>query len=93
MKLETKDAYAKHIANTASAMMAAARTAPKANGMDNLECFALSGEEKRALTEKMREVAAITREDFIARDADNIDGVPMVVLFGTKNAQMQGMCG
>ena len=41
MKIEPKDAHIKHIVNVASAMMAAARTAPKANGMDNLECFAL----------------------------------------------------
>ena len=93
MKIEAKDAHIKHIVNAASAMMAAARTAPKANGMDNLECFALSGEEKSALTAKMREVAAITREDFIARDADNVDGVPMIVLFGTKNAPYGVNCG
>ena len=93
MRIEPKDAYAKHIANTASAMMAAAKTAPKANGVDNLECFALSGEEKRALTEKMREVSAITREDFIARDADNIDSCPMIVLFGTKTAPYGVNCG
>ena len=93
MKIEPKDAHIKHIVNTASAMMAAARTAPKANGMDNLECFAVSGDEKSALTAKMREVSAITREDFIARDADNIDNCPMVVLFGTRNMPYGVNCG
>ena len=46
MKIEPKDAHVKHIVNTASAMMAAARTAPKAHGYDRLECVALTGEEK-----------------------------------------------
>lgn len=93
MRIDPKDAHIKHIVNVASAMMAAARTAPKANGTDNLECFALSGEEKNALTAKMREVSEATREDFIARDAENVDRSPMIVLFGTRNMPYGVNCG
>ena len=93
MRIDPKDAHIKHIVNAASAMMAAARTAPKANGTDNLECFVLSGEEKDALTAKMREVAEATREDFIARDAGNVDRSPMIVLFGTRNMPYGVNCG
>lgn len=93
MKLEPKDAYVKHIANTASAMMAAARTAPKAHGFDKLECVTLTGEEKNALTAEMRRIAAATCQDFIARDAENVDRSMMIVLLGTRNEAYGMDCG
>ncbi len=93
MKIEPKDAHIKHIVNTASAMMSAARTAPKAHGYDRLECVALTGEEKNALTAEMRRIAAATCQDFIARDAENIDRSTCVVLLGTRNEPYGMDCG
>ncbi|MBO4881471.1 MAG: ferredoxin [Firmicutes bacterium] len=93
MKIEPKDAHVKHIVNTASAMMAAARTAPKAHGYDRLECVALTGEEKNALTAEMRRIAAATCQDFIARDAENVDRSTAIVLFGTRNEPYDLDCG
>ena len=93
MKIEPKDAHVKHIVNTASAMMAAARTAPKAHGYDRLECVTLTGEEKNALTAEMRRIAAATCQDFIARDAENVDRSTAIVLFGTRNEPYDLDCG
>ena len=93
MKIEPKDAHIKHIVNTASAMMAAARTAPKAHGYDRLECLTLTGEEKDALTAEMRRIASVTCQDFIARDAGNVDRSIAVVLFGTRNEPYDLDCG
>ena len=85
MKIEPKDAHVKHIVNTASAMMAAARTAPKAHGYDRLECVTLTGE--------MRRIAAATCQDFIARDAENVDRSAAIVLFGIRNEAYGMDCG
>ena len=93
MKIEPKDAHVKHIVNTASAMMAAARTAPKAHGYDRLECVTLTGEEKNALTAEMRRIAAATCQDFIARDAENVDRSTAIVLFAARNEPYDLDCG
>lgn len=93
MKIEPKDAHVKHIVNTASAMMAAARTAPKAHGYDKLECVTLTGEEKNALTAEMRRIAAASCQDFIARDAENVDRSTAIVLLGTRGEAYGMDCG
>ena len=46
------------LAAAAARMCAAARTAPKAKGVDNILTMVLTGEDKKALAEKMREIAA-----------------------------------
>ncbi len=93
MKLKPLDAHIKHIANTASAMMAAARTAPKAHGYDRLEALCLTGEEKNALTEEMRRIGSVTCQDFIVRDAGNVDRSLAIVLFGARNEAYGLDCG
>jgi len=81
----------------AELMCLAARTAPKARGQDNLHVAVLSGEAKSRVTAEMRRIAEADGVGFFARDADNCDAAPLVVLIGTKLATLGiphcGFCG
>jgi len=58
MKYSEKQMEEKAVMGTASRMCAAARTAPKARGIDNILTLVLSGAEKDALADKMDEIGA-----------------------------------
>lgn len=81
----------------AELMMAAARTAPKGHGIDNLAVIMIDGAEKDKLADEMRKIAKETGEDFLARDGGNIDASSVVVLLGVKNSPIGlshcGFCG
>ena len=81
----------------AELMCLAARTAPKAKGLDNLFIKAFRGEEKARVTAQMRKVAKEAGVAFFGRDADNCDVAPVVVLVGTKVGPVGvphcGFCG
>ncbi len=82
----------------ADLMCLAARTAPKARGLDNLHIAIVRGEEKARVTAKMRDIAASDdKAAFFARDAANCDVAPLVVLIGTKVGHLGlpacGFCG
>ncbi len=62
---------------------AAARTAPKGNGIDEIVTGIIHGEELTKLTDKMKEYADKTGLSFFARDAANCEG-KVVILIGTK---------
>jgi uncharacterized ferredoxin-like protein len=83
--------------HVAELMLAAARTAPKACGIDNIEAVIVDGEEKDRLAEQMRKYSAETGKDFHARDSRNVDGSPVVVVIGVKKAptglDFCGLCG
>jgi uncharacterized ferredoxin-like protein len=77
----------KAIINTASRMCAAARTAPKARGNDNIITLVLTGAEKDALAEKMDEINMREFEgtsNIFPRDAKNLRSAQAVVLIGVK---------
>ncbi len=69
------------ILDAAARICAAARTAPKTMGMDGLVTCVLTGDEKKQLAEKMRELADSLSLAFFRRDADNLDRADAVVLF------------
>lgn len=81
----------------AALMCAAARTAPKAKGIDNLSTLVISGKEKEALAREMRRLAKEHTIPFFERDAGNVDVAQAVVLFGQKTIQLNipicGYCG
>lgn len=82
--------------DVAQRMMIAARTAPKACGVDSLEIGVASGETIKKMADKMRELAPILRKEFFVRDAGNIEQAEAVVLIGMKNEVMGldcGLCG
>lgn len=74
----------------AAQMCGAARTAPKATGRDYIVTLVLTGEEKEALAEKMREIG---RREFgekaagwYGRDADNVSAAGALVLIGIRRS-------
>lgn len=85
------------IMRTADLMVAAARTAPKGSGKDTVRALILTGEEKDRLADEMRKAADEYKEEFILRDAGNVDSSPCIVLiaaitkpFGLNNCSMCG---
>lgn len=82
---KSKDAENRAIMAVADMMMAAARTAPKGCGLDNLETLLLTSTDKERLTAEMRKIAVETGADFFDRDAGNIDACPVIMLLGAIN--------
>lgn len=74
-------------------MMNAARTAPKARGIDNLEIAMLTDEDIHHLSDKLIEMGAAPGRAFFARDGENIQQAGAVVLIGTRNVVMGLNCG
>ncbi len=86
MFMTSKQAEVLAIANAASSICAAARTAPKACGIDHLDTAVVSGEEKAALAEEMRRLCNYDEKNFMYRDSNNVDDSDAVVLIGVKES-------
>ncbi|MDD2772585.1 MAG: DUF2148 domain-containing protein [Elusimicrobiales bacterium] len=77
-------------------MLLAARTAPKACGIDNIECALVDGADIEKLAEKMEELAKRLERPFFARDAQNLRNSECAVLIGTRISALGldcGLCG
>lgn len=78
-------------------MVTAAVTAPKAHGDDHIEVFLLTGEEKSALADHMRDIFEETGADFFKRDAACVDASECVVIIAARNEPIKlancGFCG
>lgn len=89
------------VLQTAAAMCAAARTAPKTHGTDRIHTLVLTGEEKDALAQKMREIAdrglGERTSVWYGRDAANVRAAQAVVLIGAGKKPVGlpscGFCG
>ena len=80
-----KEIEEKGISQVISLMGLAARTAPKAKGMDNLVISAFSGADKDNLAQKMEEIASEGYQSRIfSRDAQNLRRAQAVLVIGTK---------
>ena len=80
-ELEKQAAY--HIA---ALMAAAARTAPKTRGIDNIQVVAIDDENtKQTLVNKMKEIARTENRPSFARDADNILPSPVILVIGVQS--------
>jgi uncharacterized ferredoxin-like protein len=80
----------------AELMSAAARTAPKACGIDLIETMIVDGEDKDRLSAAMRQIGEEKGRAFFIRDAGNIDACHCVVLIGAgiKPRGLDcGLCG
>ncbi len=69
----------------ADLMVAAAKTAPKGSGRDTVEACILTGDDKDALANAMRRLADEYDEEFIRRDARNVDNSHCVVIIGCRS--------
>ncbi|WP_312652021.1 ferredoxin domain-containing protein [Aminipila sp.] len=97
MRYTSADAEKRAAFAVADLMAAAARTAPKGCGVDNIEVVILDGIEKDKLSSDMRRIAKETGADFFNRDAGNVDNSHCVILIGIKNNPLGlencGICG
>lgn len=93
MILNERDSRHEHVLNVARQMMTAARTAPKAKGIDVIETAIVTGKEIHQLSDKMKGMFEENGIKFFLRDADNILSAECIVLIGTRE-QAQGLnCG
>jgi uncharacterized ferredoxin-like protein len=85
------------VEDVARKMMIAARTAPKARGIDNIVQLLATGKEVEIIADKMREIGEKAKQDFFLRDADNLLQAQILFLIGTKinslNLKKCGLCG
>lgn len=97
MLYSSQEIEARAVVQIAEMMCAAARTAPKARGVDNLVTTIVDGEEKTKLAIEMRRIAKESGAQFFERDANCLDRAPLVVLFGQKVKPLGvspcGFCG
>ena len=84
LKIESLQAEEAAVLAAAQAMCAAARTAPKACGIDKLDSAIITGAEKDALSAEMRRIAEQDGDAFFIRDAENVDMSQAVVLIGAE---------
>ena len=97
MLLNETESREELILAVARGMMAAARTAPKAKGVDMLEIVTINGKrELNKLAEKMREMYEVNGLKIFLRDALNVEQSNAVVVIGTRKGVFNlncGMCG
>jgi uncharacterized ferredoxin-like protein len=86
MFINSKKAEESAITGLAYSVCAAARTAPKACGIDHLDTAVLTGEDKDRVAAEMRKIGGELGEPgkFFRRDADNVDASGAVVLVGAR---------
>jgi uncharacterized ferredoxin-like protein len=78
----------------ATLMTAAARTAPKTRGVDNVKIVAIDDEPtKQKVIAKMREIAAKENRPSFTRDAGSIENSPVMVVIGVESNTAGLNCG
>lgn len=82
-----------NIKDIAKMLMTAARTAPKARGVDNMVLAVATDETIVDIANKMRQLAVEREMEFFSRDADNIMNSGAIVLFGMKISPLGLNCG
>ena len=98
MTIDSKAAEMKAALDAAYAVCAAARTAPKACGIDVLDTLILTDDDKTAVANEMRRISENGGGAFFARDAGNVDASLAIVLVGAKPSVRRlgsicGLCG
>lgn len=89
-----KDIKETCVKDIAQKMLIAARTAPKARGVDNLEIALVKKEEIKEISDQMlKMVKNDNAPEFFSRDAQNILQAQCLILIGTKIATQGLNCG
>lgn len=81
------------IEQTANLMAAAARTAPKTCGIDNIRVLVLTGDDINKLIPKMIEISIRDKHQSFDRDAHNIENVRACLIIGAKANPAGLNCG
>ena len=93
MILNERDSRHEQVLQIGKQMMVAARTAPKAKGVDIIEAALITDEDIQRLSEEMRAVCEENGFKFFLRDADNIMEAECVLLIGTQELPHGLNCG
>ncbi len=93
MILNERNLRNEYLQLVARQMATAARTAPKAKGIDALEIIIVNGNDIVNLSEKMKEIAIEKDMNFFIRDAENILQAEAILLIGTRNQNLGLNCG
>ena len=83
------------VLDAAARICAAARTAPKAKGVDNIHTAVLTDADKDAVAETMERLGSEMSADFFLRDAGNVRAAGALVLIGIEEGQrgLGEICG
>ena len=75
------------VLHAAQKICAAARTAPKGKGLDNLATMVLTGDDKDALADEMERLSEPLNYAFFMRDAKNVRAAGAVALIGIREGK------
>jgi uncharacterized ferredoxin-like protein len=85
------------ILDVAGKMALAARTAPKARGINHIEISIATGDTVKKIADQMRKIGEKYDQAFFIRDAGNLGHSPAVLLLGTRIQSLGlkkcGLCG
>ncbi|MBR5852454.1 MAG: ferredoxin [Bacteroidaceae bacterium] len=93
MVYNERDVRNGHVIECAKLMMTAARTAPKAKGVDIIEVMMITGEDIMTLSSALHKMGEEMGRGGLMRDADNIQSAEAVVLIGSREEAMCLNCG
>lgn len=93
MIINERDSRRERILEAARKMITAARTAPKARGVDILECCVVEGDDIKRLSDAMLLLFEETGRPVFQRDAANILKADAVVVIATRPQPMGLNCG
>ncbi len=93
MIINERDDRRERVMQAARAMLTAARTAPKARGVDILECCIVEGDDINRLSDTMTRLFEETGRPVFQRDAANILQADAVVIIATRPQVMGLNCG
>ena len=95
MLYNAEDMEARAALEAAALICAAARTAPKAKGIDRIHTLVLTGSDKDAVADEMERCGSANGADFFLRDADNVRTASALVLIGIEEGKrgLNALCG
>lgn len=93
MIIEERESRRERVIEVGRRMLTAARTAPKAKGVDIIECCLLTGEDILRLSEAMLELHKQTGRPVYERDGHNILKADCVLVIATGSLVMGLNCG
>lgn len=93
MVINERESRRRRVLAAADAMITAARTAPKARGVDILECCVVEGDDIKRLSDTMLQLFAETGRPVFERDAANILKADALVVIATRPQPMGLNCG
>ena len=93
MIINERDSRHDNVINAARAMITAARTAPKAKGLDLVEAVIVEGDDLKRLSDAMMRLHETTGRHVYLRDGKNILQGEAVILIGTRPEPLGLNCG